>query len=132
MTYLFKKVPKVEEPFEGDYFTNLLKTPLTKRMEDCKKILKKYPDRIPVIVDRGTRETPKIDKNKFLVPKSITISEFMIVLRARLPLQKDQAIYFHIQNNMPRSTDEMSRIYLQNKSEDGYLYMTYSVEASFG
>ena len=33
------------------------------------KIHSKYPDRIPVIIKKGNKEAPDIDRHKFLVPK---------------------------------------------------------------
>lgn len=42
-----------------------------KRLSESRRILSKYPDRVPVIVDRNSRAKntlPEIEKKKFLVP----------------------------------------------------------------
>jgi GABA(A) receptor-associated protein len=42
-----------------------------KRCTESRRILSKYPDRVPVIVDRNPRAKntlPEIEKKKFLVP----------------------------------------------------------------
>jgi GABA(A) receptor-associated protein len=42
-----------------------------KRCSESRRILSKYPDRVPVIVDRNPRAKntlPEIEKKKFLVP----------------------------------------------------------------
>jgi len=42
-----------------------------KRATESRRILNKYPDRVPVIVDRNPRAKnalPEIEKKKFLVP----------------------------------------------------------------
>ena len=36
-----------------------------KRLEESRRILTKYPERVPVIVERGNKEIPDIDRNKF-------------------------------------------------------------------
>ena len=49
--------------------TEFRKLPLEKRREESARILAKYPDRIPVIVEtNGRTKGPDQDKCKFLVP----------------------------------------------------------------
>ena len=48
-----------------------------KRCQESKKIRDKYPDRIPIIVERDdNNDVPDIDKKKFLVPDNITMGQF--------------------------------------------------------
>ena len=43
------------------------------RREESQKIRRKYPDRIPVVVEKvSTSSIPDIDKRKFLVPSDLT------------------------------------------------------------
>jgi hypothetical protein len=57
-----------------------------KRKAEADKIRRKYPDRIPVIVERNPKErnVSEIDKKKYLVPGDLTVAQFMYVTR-RLP-----------------------------------------------
>ena len=51
------------------------------------RMLERYPDRIPVIVERGgTSLLPLIDKNKFLVPTDLTAYHFNYIIRKRMSL----------------------------------------------
>ena len=105
------------------------------RTNESAKIKIKYPDRIPVIVDceKSTKlKNPNFTQNKFLVPKDITMSQFIFVLRRRIKLEAYQALYCMINNSIPVASDTMETIFQQYKSEDGFLYITYSLENTFG
>lgn len=44
----------------------------------------------------------------------------------------EQTIYLFIGNTSPKTGSLLSEIYEANKSEDGFLYMTYSAENTLG
>ena len=68
---------------------------LEARKASAALIRAKHPDRIPVIVRKreGDAALPDIDKRKFLVPSDLTISQFMYVIRKRIKLAPEQAIF---------------------------------------
>ena len=51
-----------------------------KRKQEANRILEKFPDKIPVIVEQGKSDKLKIDKSKFLVPQDIT-GQFMTIVK---------------------------------------------------
>ncbi|KAF4663383.1 Gamma-aminobutyric acid receptor-associated protein-like 2 [Perkinsus chesapeaki] len=54
---------------------------LEKRRSESKKILQKYPERIPVIAEKHERtELPDIEKQKFLVPGNMLCGEFKYIV----------------------------------------------------
>ena len=106
---------------------------LDKRKKESSKILEKYPDRLPVIVERlKSSDIGRLDKKKYLVPHDLTIGQFMYVIRKRLEITSDQAIFLFVNNTLPPSSVLMSDIYMDNKDEDGFLYILYSGESTFG
>jgi len=106
---------------------------LEKRKEVAQRIRSKYPDRIPVIVEKSPKsKVPEIDKKKFLVPSDITIGKFIFEIRKHIPLSAEQAIFLFVKDSLPPSADLVSTIYNQHKDEDGFLYITYSGENTFG
>ena len=114
--------------FKSDY-------PLAKRVEISSKIRLKYPDRIPVIVERDTRVktyAPEIQKNKYIVPMDITIGKFMFELRRHMTLSEEQAIFIYVQDQIPPTSAHISEIYNKFKDEDGFLYVSYAGESAFG
>ena len=52
------------------------------RLTESTKIIGKYPDKIPVIVEKYTKSSIKnIDKNKYLVSGDMTMSQFIYIIR---------------------------------------------------
>ncbi|RZB64048.1 Autophagy-related protein 8C isoform B, partial [Glycine soja] len=110
-----------------------LQHPLERRQAEASRIREKYPDRIPVIVEKAERsDIPDIDKKKYLVPADLTVGQFVYVVRKRIKLSAEKAIFVFINNTLPPTAALMSAIYEENKDQDGFLYMTYSGENTFG
>lgn len=107
---------------------------LNERKKASADMLHKYPDRRPIIVDRGSRATiPLSNKNKFLVPSDITLSKFIQELRSNIKLEASQGMYiFTKDDTMPNPTSTIGQLYEQKKDEDGFLYIIYSGENAFG
>jgi len=106
---------------------------LEKRKAEAARIRDKYPDRIPVIVEKAERsDIPNIDKKKYLVPADLTVGQFVYVIRKRIKLSAEKAIFIFVNNVLPPTAAIMSSIYDEHKDEDGFLYVTYSGENTFG
>jgi GABA(A) receptor-associated protein len=105
-----------------------------KRKYEADKIRAKYPDRIPVICEKNPRsnDVPDVDKKKYLVPSDLTAGQFLYVIRKRMKLSPEKAIFIFINNTLPASGDLMNQIYNAHKDEDGFLYVIYSGESTFG
>jgi GABA(A) receptor-associated protein len=106
--------------------------PFEKRLSESQNMLFKYPDRIPIICERNGNNITLLDKKKYLVPKNITLGQFIIVLRKRLKITKDKAIFCFIKNKLPIISSDMGNLYNENKDKDGFLYLHYSGENCFG
>lgn len=107
--------------------------PFEKRQEEAARIRVKYPDRIPVIVEITENSTlPPLDKNKYLVPADLTVGQMMYVVRKRIKITSEQAIFIFVNNTLPTHTSMMSELYKEYKNEDGFLYCSISGENCFG
>lgn len=107
------------------------------RESESARIIAKYADRIPVIVERDSKASASLellDKKKYLVPNELTVGQFMFVIRKRLKLPANEAIYLYLPvgGKMPSSSMVMKDIYATCKDDDGFLYMTYAGENVFG
>ncbi|KAG4105465.1 autophagy 8 [Neocallimastix lanati (nom. inval.)] len=103
------------------------------RQKEAKRIREKYQDRIPCIVEKNKKSNIQdIDKKKFLVPSNLTAGQFMYVIRKRIKLQPDEALFVYIDGVNVPAANLMSTIYEEHKDEDGFLYMIYSGESTFG
>jgi len=106
---------------------------LEKRKNESQTIVKKYPGRIPIIVERYQDcELPDIDKIKYLVPKDMTISQFMFIMRKRIKLESSQSLFVTVNSILVSTSSTIFEIYDDNKDEDGFLYVVYTSENTFG
>jgi GABA(A) receptor-associated protein len=107
---------------------------LCQREEEANRIKEKYPDRIPIIceVDKKNSSSLNLKKTKYLVPESLTVGQFVYVLRKQMTLRPEEAIFIMINNTLPPTAALMSQIYRQHKDFDGFLYGTILRENTFG
>ena len=104
-----------------------------KRKEECDRILKKHPDRIPIIVCKSENsKLPDIDKQKYLVPKTMNLGQFIYVIRKRIKLNSNEALFILVNNTLKTSCESIENIYEAEKDKDNFLYITYSSENTFG
>ena len=104
-----------------------------RRRSESDRIRAKYPDRVPVICERADRsDVPDIDKKKYLVPADLTVGQFIYVVRKRIKLRSDKSLFLFVNGKIPPSSQLMSVIYDENKDDDGFLYIVYSGENTFG
>jgi GABA(A) receptor-associated protein len=111
------------------------KITLIERIKESKRILTKYPDRIPVICEKNknaTKDCPNIDKNKYLLSSDLTVGQFIYVIRKRLNISAKKALFLFIADMIPSSTNDMLSLYTRYKDVDNFLYINYSFENTFG
>jgi GABA(A) receptor-associated protein len=106
-----------------------------RRREESTRVLNKYPDRVPIICEKSSvasKDCPDIDKKKYLVPRDLNMGQFLYVIRKRLRLAPEKAIFLFVGNSIAPSTYSINEIYSSHKDSDGFLYVTYSLENVFG
>jgi GABA(A) receptor-associated protein len=120
--------------------------PFEKRKAEAERIRQKYNDRIPVRLEpqlatsypylpsNSTQvicekveksDIATIDKKKYLVPADLTVGQFVYVIRKRIKLSPEKAIFIFVDEVLPPTAALMSSIYEEHKDEDGFLYITY-------
>lgn len=102
------------------------------RKSEAERIIEKYPERVPVICEKLGMDLPDLDKYKFLVPTDINLAQFMYVIRRRMDLSPDKSIFLFVNDTMIPSSELFKKIYSEHKDEDGFLYITYNGESTFG
>ncbi|KAK9963294.1 hypothetical protein ABG768_006492 [Culter alburnus] len=108
---------------------------LATRKDEVCNIRSKFPNKLPVIVERYLREKklPLLDKTKFLVPNELTLGQFLSLLRSKIALEASQALYLLISGrNMSCLSTSMGEVYSQFRDPDGFLYITYASQDMFG
>lgn len=107
--------------------------PFDKRRAEGEKIRRKYPDRIPVIVEKAPKAHLRdLDKKKYLVPSELTIGQFYFLIRKRIHLRPEEALFFFVNNIIPQTMTTMGQLYQEHHEEDQFLYIAYSDENVYG
>ncbi|KAK4265977.1 hypothetical protein QN277_026956 [Acacia crassicarpa] len=103
------------------------------RLKESQSIAAKYPDRVPVIIEKySNTDLPELDKKKYLVPRDMSIGQFIHILSSRLRLPSGKALFIFVKNTLPQTANLMDAVYEAYKDDDGFLYMCYSSEKTFG
>ena len=106
---------------------------IEERVNESRKIILKYPSRIPIIVEKYKDcKLNNINKNKYLVPKDLQLSQFISVIRQRIQLESSQSLFITVNNRLCSGNHTLGEIYEENKDEDNFLYIVYTSENTFG
>ena len=86
--------------------------PFEKRRAEGEKIRRKYPDRVPVIVEKSPKaRIGDLDKKKYLVPSDLTVGQFYFLIRKRISLRPEDALFFFVNNVIPPTSATMGSLY---------------------
>lgn len=111
--------------------------PFEKREEEAQRIVARYPTRIPIVCEwlpKSKRAMPPLEKKKFLVPKQMNLGQFRGVINRQLNMQDSTVtLYFTMKDfTSPISSTTVEDLYHRKKSSDGFLYLHFSEETTFG
>ncbi|XP_036301168.2 gamma-aminobutyric acid receptor-associated protein-like [Pipistrellus kuhlii] len=115
-----KLVYKEEHPFE-------------KRRSEDEKNRKKYPDRVPVIVEKVPKaQIGDLNKKKYLVPSDLTVGQFYFLIQKRIHLRAEDALFFFVNNVIPPTSATVGQLSQEHHEEDFLLYIAYRDERVYG
>ena len=115
---------------EGDRFET---KPLKTRIEEARRIIRQHPTRVPVIIQRGQScNIPALPKIKYLVPRALRIGELLITVRKNLPIESTDAIFMYCGSTLVTAQHTCEDLYQKYRNSDGFLYMDYALENTFG
>jgi len=124
--------------------------PLEYRITEAEKLLKRHPNCIPVILEppqEGSSMANQLQFNgakfqrKLLMPADITFRECCVRVKKHLldsnAIRADparDALYFYINRNFATClmNETLSTIYKIHRHSDGFLYVNFAKEATFG
>lgn len=115
-----------------DYNKALSQEVKEKLLKESRSIRSKYPEKTPVIV-RTRNKKLKLERQKFLIPNDLTVSQLMYVIRKRVELKKESAIFMLVNDLMPPSTQLISQLYQDQHDKDTeMLFVEIAMENTFG
>jgi len=104
------------------------------RVKKSQLILEKYPDRVPLIIQpsKTDRDAYPIDKSKYITPRDLSLLQLQQIIRKRIHFPAEKAMFMFINNKIFPITSIIGPVYDANKDTDGFLYVTYCQESTFG
>jgi GABA(A) receptor-associated protein len=108
---------------------------VNERLKYSRKIINKYPDCVPVIIRKNPKDKNlvQIEKEKYLIPKNLTMSEIIFIIRKHIKVTPQQAIYIFVgSGTLVPTCNVISDVYDLYKASDEILYITYTSENTFG
>ena len=107
---------------------------LDMRLDESQKIMTKFPEKICAYIERSAtcKSIEEIDKHKFLIPRALTVAEFIYIIRKRLHVAPEKGLFFFVNNYIISGNMSINEINNKYKSPDGFLYITYSAENCYG
>ena len=98
--------------------------------KEVEKIKSRYPSRIPILCTYDYDDKKK--QQKFLVPGTNTMGEFMCMVRQRIDLKAKEALFLIIKGkNLPNSM-LLSEVIALYAEENGYIHVNVCKENCFG
>jgi GABA(A) receptor-associated protein len=112
----------------------LMSNEYLERVKKSQLILEKYPDRVPLIIkpSENDRDSFPIDKTKYITPRDLTLAQLQQIIRKRIRFPPEKAMFMFIHNKIFPITSMIGTIYDTHKDSDGFLYITYCQESTFG
>ena len=119
---------------------------LQKRIEHSTFISAKFPERVPLIVQPKPHSSSTWLKNsKILAPKTSTIGALLCHVRETIPLDAQCGLYYMVDTSKKEispflnqqyqiigGNDLVGHLYTQFVKPDGFCYIYYAAESTFG
>ena len=107
---------------------------LDDRIKESTYMMEKHPNSICCIIEKSDKCKNLVDlkRKKYIIPNDLIISQLIYIIRRRVNIDSKMGIFIYINNIIPNSNAKLQDLYNKNKSEDGFLYIKYSGENTFG
>ena len=108
---------------------------LEERINYSTRLLYKYPDRVPVIIEKSEIQ---LENNRYLLPKDMFVCNFLSIIKTKLNKTFDdkKAIFTFVKGEsgyfLINLNETIKNVYNNYKNVDGFLYIKFGVENTFG
>ena len=101
---------------------------------NVEKIREQYPNKVPVLVYKSPKsKVPDMERNKFLINGDVTMGQFLYIVRKRISLAPEKALFFLIDGKiLPTVSSTMAEVYDAHKNESSLLVLNFQEESVFG
>jgi len=95
-----------------------------------------YPDRIPVVLQPEQRykngSLNPMKKSFYLFGENVSVCKILQFIRSEIKIGDETAIWLFVNGIVPQMTSTLNSLYENNKDNDGFLYIVYCGELTFG
>jgi len=108
------------------------------RQKESQKLKDKHEGHFPIFVyKQPNSDAPETKKNKFLVAGDRQMGAFINIVKKQHFVKTDEdhsikAMFFFVKNTIVNPGRTVGELYEDYKDEDGFLYIEYSTENTFG
>lgn len=74
----------------------------------------------------------EIANTEFVCPSSLRLSEFMLNVRRKAMLPANIAVFLMVKGVLATPANTMGELYEQGRDEDGWMYVVWTEESTFG
>ena len=111
--------------------------PKKERIHNSSKLIEQNKGQVPVICEKDPNSKMKaIYKTKYLVKRELTVDKFIAVIRNKLELEINDALFIFVYNKEGKTalitSMNFGDLYDKYKDDDGFLYMMYTNEKVWG
>lgn len=124
-----------QESLTKHKFTFQIANDFSKRYAESDKIKNKYNNRVPIIceIHHKDKKNISLDNTKYLVPIDLSVGQFLHIVRKRIKIEPEKALYIFTENYTLSPTSQLiGSLYDNHKNTDGFLYLLISCENTFG
>jgi hypothetical protein len=95
------------------------------------KILTKYPDRVPVVIESKVCDDDTV--LKLMVPRERIMGAMIVQLRNKIKMSPKQGMYLFVNGTLPPNSSTVGQMWeLHKNPDDKVLHIQYSLENTFG
>uniref|UniRef100_A0A914DN69 Autophagy-related protein n=1 Tax=Acrobeloides nanus TaxID=290746 RepID=A0A914DN69_9BILA len=132
--------PKISS-CSSNFDSNGQRLPYKQRIKFCCRrseyftIHQKYSDKIALIVEKfkSEKRLPDLVRCQFVVPRNTTVGQLQHIIRQKIGDNRNMPVYILVANKeLPSLTTTMASLHERFHDEDGFLYIAFSSEDSFG
>lgn len=107
---------------------------LEERKRNSEALLKQFDDKIPLICEKDPKwKMESLPKTKFLVPNTMMWSQLIDMIKSKIKLDNKEALFLLIAGKHQVSGEKtLGEIFEAYKDEDGFLYVSYAGQLSWG
>ena len=108
---------------------------VNKRKQMSEKIIKQYPDKIPIICEKDPNaKFNGLDKTKFIIDKDIMVSQLIENLSKKIEIGEKESLFLLVNGKYVITGNTiLGDIYKKYADkEDGFLYIVYTSKEIWG